>query len=179
MIIFLQTPSNIYRRVAGGGLCHPADPHQTPGRLVHNVLSCPEDGRPAQLMGPPPQLAQHLINSPKVHFVSCFARTSHGGVALPVAQTAGPDILPHWKSLSSSTISHPGNHLSLRSPYQGIHPSVCHTSKIISIHDHRPPCHNLHMLLSVVEGWSLHLKLHAHCNIMSTSSCVVPCELLP
>lgn len=69
----------------------------------------------------------------------------------------------------------PRNHLSPRSPYTKVYNrSVCHTSEIISIHDHQPPCRNVHMLLSIVED--LAPPSQATCflqHIMLTSSCIV------
>lgn len=73
---------------------------------------------------------------------------------------------PSPSCLVPATICHQDHHTKVYTP------SICHTSEIISIHDHRLPCHNLYMLLPIVEGWPLHLKLYT-CVIMWTAAMIL------
>ena len=109
-----------------------------------------------------------------LHVKSCSSSTTyHPSSHPPRSSISMMSTPPHTANISATyveplspsclvlaTICHKDHHTKVYIP------SVCHILKIISIHDHRPPCHNLHMLLSIVEGWSLHLKLHASHNIL-------------
>jgi len=178
-MVCLKTPSNIYGQVSSyvTQLTHA----QCPRWLIEHVAFTWVDSWPTQLMGPPSKLTQHLINSsPRQSscISSCLHRTlespylSHGPQVLTSSQ---PEIIVFLENISSQ--QPPVTKISI--PRYILHRYVIYW-KIISIHDHQSPGHNLHMLLPIVEGWLLHLKLHSSCSIscrphhMSSS-----CELLP
>jgi len=118
-------PSNALQYIrVGGRLCHPTDPFPMPKPTLSTCFLCLIGGSTYPTHGT--TLSTHptsykLIS--KTFRTHSFMCPSHGGVVVPVTRMAGPYILPHLKSLSSSIISHLGNHLSPRYPYQGIHPT--------------------------------------------------------